>query len=91
MHRDQHNHSEHLPVRDTSEKKPDTAPNLEKEGATVKRGRKKDLTPEQAGELQARQRAIGQELRRIYDAVAHEPVPPELLDLVRQIDRKRDN
>jgi hypothetical protein len=34
----------------------------------------------------ARQRAIGRELRRIYDDVAREPVPDEFLDLLRKMD-----
>ena len=38
--------------------------------------------------LRARQRALGRELRRIYDDVAKEPVPDEFLDLLRQIDRR---
>lgn len=38
--------------------------------------------------LRARQRAIGRELRRMYDDVAKEPVPDEFLDLLRQIDRR---
>jgi hypothetical protein len=33
-----------------------------------------------------RQRAIGRELRRIYDNVTREPVPDEFLDLLRKID-----
>jgi Anti-sigma factor NepR len=33
-----------------------------------------------------RQRAIGRELRRIYDNVTREPVPNEFLDLLRKID-----
>jgi hypothetical protein len=36
--------------------------------------------------LRARQRAIGRELRRMYDDVAREPVPDELLDLLHKID-----
>jgi len=36
--------------------------------------------------VRARQRAIGRELRRIYDGVVSEPVPDEFLDLLRQID-----
>lgn len=56
-----------------------------------KRGRKKDMTPEKASELQARQRAIGGELRRIFDDVAKEPVPNDLLDLIQQIERKRED
>jgi hypothetical protein len=36
--------------------------------------------------LRARQRAIGRELRRMYDDVAREPVPDEFLDMLRKID-----
>lgn len=36
--------------------------------------------------VRARQRAIGRELRRIYDGVVNEPVPDEFLDLLRKID-----
>lgn len=55
-----------------------------------KRGRRKDLTPEKQSELQARQRAIGHELRRMFDDVTREPVPDELLQLVSKIDKKRE-
>jgi hypothetical protein len=34
----------------------------------------------------ARQRAIGRELRRMYDEIVQEPVPSEFLDLLQQID-----
>jgi hypothetical protein len=36
--------------------------------------------------MRARQRAIGRELRRIYDDVAREPVPEEFLDLLHKMD-----
>ncbi len=36
--------------------------------------------------VRARQRAIGRELRRIYDDVAREPVPDEFLDLLHKMD-----
>lgn len=36
--------------------------------------------------VRARQRAIGRELRRIYDDVAREPVPDDFLDLLRKMD-----
>jgi len=52
--------------------------------------RKKDLTPEQANELRSRQRAIGHELRRIFDDVTREPVPEEFLELLKQIDGKNE-
>jgi hypothetical protein len=41
---------------------------------------------EKARAIRARQRAIGRELRRIYDDVAQEPVPDDFLDLLRRID-----
>jgi len=37
--------------------------------------------------IRARQRAIGRELRRMYDDVAQEPVPDDFMDLLRQIDQ----
>jgi hypothetical protein len=45
---------------------------------------------EKARAIRARQRAIGRELRRLYDEVAQEPVPDEFLDLLRQIDEAGD-
>lgn len=36
--------------------------------------------------VRARQRAIGRELRRIYDGVVNEPVPDEFMDLLRRMD-----
>ena len=41
---------------------------------------------EKARAVRARQRAIGRELRRMYDGVAQEPVPDDFLDLLRKID-----
>ena len=41
---------------------------------------------EKARAIRARQRAIGRELRRMYDDVAQEPVPDDFLDLLQQID-----
>ncbi len=45
---------------------------------------------EKSRATRARQRAIGRELRRMYDAVAQEPVPDEFLDLLKQIDASGD-
>jgi hypothetical protein len=42
--------------------------------------------PEKNQAIRARQRAIGRELRRIYDNIAQEPVPDDFLDLLRKID-----
>ena len=36
--------------------------------------------------VRARQRAIGRELRRLYDEVVQEPVPEDFVDLLRQVD-----
>jgi Anti-sigma factor NepR len=41
--------------------------------------------------LRARQRAIGRELRRMYDEVVQEPVPGDFLDLLRKIDETKGN
>jgi hypothetical protein len=38
--------------------------------------------------IRARQRAIGRELRRMYDNVAKEPVPDDFLDLLHKIDER---
>jgi hypothetical protein len=40
--------------------------------------------------IRARQRAIGRELRRMYDDVAQEPIPDDFLDLLRRIDDAED-
>jgi hypothetical protein len=40
--------------------------------------------------IRARQRAIGRELRRMYDDVAQEPVPDDFMDLLRKIDDADD-
>jgi len=48
----------------------------------------KDQNPnrEKARAIRARQRAIGRELRRMYDDIAQEAIPDELLDLLKRID-----
>lgn len=52
----------------------------------------KDQNPnrEKARAIRARQRAIGRELRRMYDDVAQESVPDEFLELLQQIDSKTE-
>lgn len=45
---------------------------------------------EKSRAIRARQRAIGRELRRMYDDVAQEPVPDDFLDLLRRIDDAED-
>lgn len=48
----------------------------------------KDDNPEggKSRAVRARQRAIGRELRRIYDGVVNEPVPDEFMDILRKMD-----
>jgi hypothetical protein len=41
---------------------------------------------DKARAVRARQRAIGRELRRMYDGIVNEPVPDDFLDLLRRID-----
>ncbi len=45
-----------------------------------------DKPNEKARAIRARQRAIGRELRRMYDDVAQEPIPDDFMDLLRRID-----
>lgn len=42
-------------------------------------------------DIRARQRAIGKELRRMYDEIAREPIPEDFLELLRQLDAKNEN
>lgn len=46
---------------------------------------------EKARAIRARQRAIGRELRRMYDDVAQEPIPEDFMDLLRKIDEADEN
>jgi hypothetical protein len=45
---------------------------------------------DKARAVRARQRAIGRELRRMYDGVVGEPVPDDFMDLLRRIDESGD-
>jgi len=61
--------------------------------ATHKRGWKIDSLAQEentdrdkARGIRSRQRAIGRELRRMYDNVAKEPVPDDFLELLHKID-----
>ena len=38
-----------------------------------------------------RQRQLGRELRRMYEQVTHEPLPEELLNLLKSIDATAEN
>ncbi|HEY2069754.1 MAG TPA: NepR family anti-sigma factor [Rhizomicrobium sp.] len=37
--------------------------------------------------VRARQRALGRELRRMYDDVAREPVPDDFMDILQKLDK----
>ncbi len=50
--------------------------------------KKKAASRENASGLQERQSVIGHELRRMFEEVVNEPVPSEMLDLLRQIEQK---
>jgi hypothetical protein len=41
--------------------------------------------------IRVRQRAIGRELRRIYDGVAKEPVPDEFLSILQKMDVREED
>ena len=88
-----HNQNEHESMaREFHETKPESdETRRDTDTPLSKRGRRKDLSPEKQSELQARQRAIGQELRRMFDDVAREPVPQEFVDLLKRIERKRED
>lgn len=65
--------------------KPD-APGAQSSSPDTKK--KKAGSRENATELQERQAVIGHELRRMFEEVVKEPVPSEMLDLLRQIEQK---
>lgn len=41
-------------------------------------------------DLQVRQAVIGNELRRMFEQVVNEPVPPEMLELLQRIEKQAD-
>jgi hypothetical protein len=51
---------------------------------SVTKERKTDREKNRA--IRTRQRAIGRELRRMFDEVAKEPIPNDFVDLLRKID-----
>jgi len=51
--------------------------------------KKEEPDIEQTIAARARQRAIGRELRRMYDEVVQEAVPDDFLDLLKQIDEAK--
>jgi hypothetical protein len=63
-----------------------SAPRLEGGNLQVK---KEEPDREKMIAARARQRAIGRELRRMYDDVVQEPVPDDFLDLLKKIDESK--
>jgi hypothetical protein len=53
----------------------------------------KEETPDsgKSRAIRARQRAIGRELRRMYDGVVNEAVPDDFMDLLRKMDDVPDD
>ena len=65
--------------------------------ATQRRGWSVDLVMEKdqtdrdkARSVRARQRALGREIRRMFDGVVKEAVPDDFLDLLKRIDESDD-
>jgi hypothetical protein len=48
--------------------------------------KKETLDREKTIAARARQRAIGRELRRMFDEVVQEPIPDDFMDLLKKID-----
>jgi hypothetical protein len=60
-------------------------PAVRREGGTLEVN-KEQPDREKTIAARARQRAIGRELRRMYDEVVQEPVPEDFLELLKKID-----
>jgi anti-sigma factor NepR-like protein len=60
-------------------------PAVRREGGTLDVNREQP-DREKTIAARARQRAIGRELRRMYDEVVQEPVPEDFLELLKKID-----
>ena len=60
-------------------------------GAEVLQDEKQPIQKNKNTDIRARQRAIGRELRRMYDEIAREPIPEDFLELLRQLDAKSEN
>jgi len=63
-------------------------PAARREGGTLD-VKKEPPDKEKTVAARARQRAIGRELRRMYDDVVQEPVPEDFLELLRKIDANK--
>ena len=67
----------------------DSGSHNKKKGRALDKERKDAVSPDTPKDLQKRQRVIGTELRRMFDEVVNEPVPAEMLELLRRIDQQK--
>ena len=51
---------------------------------------KEQTDRDKARSIRARQRALGREIRRMFDGVVKEPVPDDFMDLLKRIDDSDD-
>ncbi len=58
---------------------------LRREGGNLD-AKREEPDREKTVAARARQRAIGRELRRMYDEIVQEPIPDDFLDLLKKID-----
>ena len=64
---------------------------IQRRGWNIDSVMEKDQTErDKARGVRARQRALGREIRRMFDGVVKEPVPDEFLDLLKRIDDSDD-
>lgn len=59
---------------------------LRREGGNLELKNNEEPDRDKMLAARARQRAIGRELRRMFDEVVQEPVPDDFLDLLKKID-----
>ena len=64
---------------------------MQRRGWSIDSVVEKDQTErDKARSVRARQRALGREIRRMFDGVVKEPVPDDFLDLLKRIDDSDD-
>jgi Anti-sigma factor NepR len=96
MNAGERNRELHDSVTQNTEGHPDDAQTGSKSSPMNKkppaeRRTKRAPSREPASEVQARQRAIGQELQRMFNDITNEPVPAEMLDLLHRIGKQHSD
>lgn len=71
-------------------KQNDVSPDNEKTRNSGKKGLKDGMDHSPATDTALPDDAIGRGLKRMFDDVVKEPIPPEFLELLNRIDRKCD-